>query len=655
MAFRANSSILWDYFVKDNDNKKAKCSICGDLYSYKSSTGNLKSHLKKTPKHLSKSRVNSKSSVNTATVNTVSAAVAWQCWQSSSSRPCLCITCWHLFVTCTCCTCNFIRTTAKCATAYREIRLYKENFRSTKSKIDADLMDLFIDSYQPFSLVEERAFNKFCQWIPGYELPSRKTVSQKLLPSLYENTISTVHKVITTNDLQTICLTADLWTSRANESYLAVTGHYINERFELKSILLKCANFEGSHTSDNIQRALIDITNTWSLTDKVNFVVTDNAANIQRALNDMQWKHYGCFAHTLNLIVQDSLKIVEESLNKLKRIVRLFKTSTSALEKLLKAQTRDNSTVTPKRLIQEVPTRWNSSFHMLGRCVELEQYLRATMAILRSDLPVVSNEEWQLFSDLTKILKPFDDVTKSMSGEKYMTGSLVIVMTRCLITSCEKLSLERFGEVARRVIECLKKGLETRFANVEKSPTFSTCTFLDPRYKMSVFTDPIEARNAKRRVQDTISSFITSESLPRQESGDQSTPGPITSLEPVDKFSPWTILTDIVSAKQPIGTPLSKAIKEIDTYLNEDILPVFADNGSFNCPLEWWRNHRYTYPYLARLFKQYGNVMATSVPCERIFSKTGLTVTDRRARLTSEKVSQLTFLNVNLDLSRFKL
>lgn len=45
---RINSSILWDYFDKTNlVDKKAKCRVCGDSYSYKGTTGNLKAHLKK--------------------------------------------------------------------------------------------------------------------------------------------------------------------------------------------------------------------------------------------------------------------------------------------------------------------------------------------------------------------------------------------------------------------------------------------------------------------------------------------------------------------------------------------------------------------------------------------------------------------------------
>lgn len=99
---------------------------------------------------------------------------------------------------------------------------------------------------------------------------------------------------------------------------------------------------------------------------------------------------------------------------------------------------------------------------------------------------------------------------------------------------------------------------------------------------------------------------------------------------------------------------MSKAIKEIDMYLNDDNLPVFTGN-TWNCPLEWLRKHRFTYPYLGKLFNKYGNIMATSVPCEMIISKTSLIINDRRARLKLYKVQQLTFLTVNLDANRFNV
>jgi len=54
--------------------------------------------------------------------------------------------------------------------------------------------------------------------------------------------------------------------------------------------------------------------------------------------------------------------------------------------------------------------------------------------------------------------------------------------------------------------------------------------------------------------------------------------------------------------------------------------------------------HKYNYLYLHILAKQTLYCFG-SVPCERIFSKAGLTLNDRRYRFKSEKVEMLLFLN----------
>ena len=42
-------------------------------------------------------------------------------------------------------------------------------------------------------------------------------------------------------------------------------------------------------------------------------IVSDNAANIRKAIRDeLKYRHFGCYAHTINLIVMDTLKLITE-------------------------------------------------------------------------------------------------------------------------------------------------------------------------------------------------------------------------------------------------------------------------------------------------------------------------------------------------------
>jgi len=66
-------------------------------------------------------------------------------------------------------------------------------------------------------------------------------------------------------------------------------------------------------------------------------------------------------------------------------------------------------------------------------------------------------------------------------------------------------------------------------------------------------------------------------------------------------------------------------------------------------PLKWWSLNNGTYPLLSILAKKYLSIQATSVASERVFSKGGLVVTDHRASLSNEHVSQLVYLSMNKD------
>lgn len=65
-------------------------------------------------------------------------------------------------------------------------------------------------------------------------------------------------------------------------------------------------------------------------------------------------------------------------------------------------------------------------------------------------------------------------------------------------------------------------------------------------------------------------------------------------------------------------------------------------------PLVWWSEHEARFPLLANAAKQVLCIPASSAPSERIFSKAGLIVSDRMARLSASKVEILVFIAENL-------
>lgn len=96
---------------------------------------------------------------------------------------------------------------------------------------------------------------------------------------------------------------------------------------------------------------------------------------------------------------------------------------------------------------------------MLQRFVELEDSIKVTAALLNKNLPVLTEEEWAICGELCIILKPFEEITKKLSGEKYITASEVIILTNGLASVCKKITKEKFSTISLNVTQNLLDGI----------------------------------------------------------------------------------------------------------------------------------------------------------------------------------------------------
>ena len=69
--------------------------------------------------------------------------------------------------------------------------------------------------------------------------------------------------------------------------------------------------------------------------------------------------------------------------------------------------------------------------------------------------------------------------------------------------------------------------------------------------------------------------------------------------------------------------------------------PALAINEN---PLKWWARNAHKYPLIANVARNVLAVPASSGPSERVFSQSGLVMTQRRNRLKPERLETLMFL-----------
>lgn len=190
-----------------------------------------------------------------------------------------------------------------------------------KKCMDNALLNMIVTDFQPFKIVEEKGFKQFVNLLnPNYCLATRQAISKTLVPLEYHKCVGEVEDLIT-NEADNVCPTTDCWTSRCNESYIAVTAHFVNKDFILKSVLLENSELSERHTTVNLSDEIRSIITKWKLEAKIVLVVSDNASNIKNAIHTLHLRHLGCFAHTINLVVEESLKCESDLINKVKTIV----------------------------------------------------------------------------------------------------------------------------------------------------------------------------------------------------------------------------------------------------------------------------------------------------------------------------------------------
>ena len=129
--------------------------------------------------------------------------------------------------------------------------------------------------------------------------------------------------------------------------------------------------FEGSHTTENIASRLRETQQAWSFVTPT--AVTDNAANEKKAFELLQWVRFGCYGHRMNLVVKKCFEVPEVShlCAKGRKLVTFFHQSSSTTDTLkVKQKLLLSSDAVGHKLINDVPTRWNSTLAMLSHLVE---------------------------------------------------------------------------------------------------------------------------------------------------------------------------------------------------------------------------------------------------------------------------------------------
>ncbi|XP_017485535.1 PREDICTED: zinc finger BED domain-containing protein 4-like [Rhagoletis zephyria] len=176
-------------------------------------------------------------------------------------------------------------------------------------RVNEALMYMICKDYHPVSIVENEGFRDLLKIVaPRYKIPCRSTLT-KWVDAKYDELAFIFRDK--TAIVENVTLTTDIWSETMHmKNFLGITAHF-DVDVQFHSVTLGVYELDERHTSEYIAEKLLKACVEWKVeTDKLSAVITDNAANMVKAI-DLAFgkkKHIPCFAHTLNLVAESAIQ-----------------------------------------------------------------------------------------------------------------------------------------------------------------------------------------------------------------------------------------------------------------------------------------------------------------------------------------------------------
>lgn len=185
-------------------------------------------------------------------------------------------------------------------------------------------MNLITVSHLPFLFVEHQEFHDLLSYARlAPSVPSRKVIRERLRGFVTEYQQETLRQLPSGAKMS---IALDCWTSPFKHAFMAITGYFLDQKWECHEVLLGFEPISGTHTGVNLSRVVLQILQKHQITHRILAVTTDNASNnktlvttVNDSIKTLQLEidstivQVPCLAHVIQLSLMDLLGKIKAS------------------------------------------------------------------------------------------------------------------------------------------------------------------------------------------------------------------------------------------------------------------------------------------------------------------------------------------------------
>ncbi|BAF06121.1 Os01g0741800 [Oryza sativa Japonica Group] len=568
-----------------------------------------------------------------------------------------------------------------------------------------ELVKLIAREDLPLCFGESAAFEEYIQKAhnPRFCSVSRQTTSRDVFKVFDSQRAMLIE---TLKSISSVALTSNIWSGNAKEDYLSVVAHFVNSNWQLGKRILGLVLIDVSHTAENISEHILSVVQEYGLTDKIFSVTLDNAAANTKAMDHLKhaisgyvgdlYLHQRCACHIINLIVKAGLEIFKNMLADFRSAISFVNASNQRIA-LYKSFCIAKG-VRPRKFGLDMDVRWNATYLMLKNLLPHKGIFSVFIATNHPPVnghALLTDLHWTIAETVLLFLEQFYDSTIIMSGVYYPTSPLIM---HHILEIAGHLNTYENDRNLRNVVIPMKSKFLLYWSEIPF--LYSFAFILDPRAKIRGFSNVLQIMTGNyseyltevraalsdiyKKYEAKFGDVRLQRATPSSSCGKKKTAwgkifgssasgssvgagpgvgdgfasaspgaGLSASASPIPGFgasaSPGAGLGAGLFSRRTSATALIQAVystanmnaSELFAYFDSDTVNQFDDD--FNI-LNWWHEHKHTYPILSLLDRDVLNVPVSTISLEYAFSLTGRIIEDRRRCLGPAMVQALALI-----------